>query len=241
MEKLFLILIAVSLLTSAIAAQTSKPVDTITTKNGPLLIHFFGHASLLFEFQKKNIYVDPVSSYVDAEHSPKADIILCTHEHFDHYDPKTISSLSNPATIFIHNPAITDKSGKEIVLANGQSKTVEGITIEAVPAYNTTKDHLQFHPKGRDNGYILTFGNIRIYIAGDTEDIPEMKNLQDIDIAFLPMNQPYTMTPEQVINAVKMFGPKILYPYHFGNTDTGQLQKLFKTVKGIELRIRPMS
>ena len=116
-----------------------------------------------------------------------------------------------------------------------KEKTISGIKIEAVPAYNPGKP---FHPKGNGNGYILTFGDKRVYIAGDTEDVPEIKALKNIDVAFLPMNQPYTMTPEQVADVAKLIRPKILYPYHFGNTDTAKLVELLKDEKGIEVRIR---
>jgi L-ascorbate metabolism protein UlaG (beta-lactamase superfamily) len=125
-------------------------------------------------------------------------------------------------------------------MKNGDKKTVDGMEIEAVPAYNTTKGREMYHPKGRDNGYIVTFGNKRVYIAGDTEDIPEMATFKNIDIAFLPMNQPYTMTPEQVVHAVQMIHPKILYPYHTGDTDVSKLKALLANDKNVDLRIRKM-
>jgi len=123
-------------------------------------------------------------------------------------------------------------------------KTVMGLKIEAVPAYNIVhmrRENMPYHPKGDGNGYIITFGNKRVYVAGDTENIPEMKALKDIDIAFLPMNLPYTMSPEMVADAAKAFKPKILYPYHYGRTDTSKIVKLMKGVKGIEVRIRDLS
>jgi L-ascorbate metabolism protein UlaG (beta-lactamase superfamily) len=126
------------------------------------------------------------------------------------------------------------------ILKNGEKKSYKNITIEAVPAYNTTPGNEKFHPKGRDNGYILTIGGKRIYIAGDTENTPEMDKLKHIDIAFLPMNQPYTMTPAQVAKTVKQFKPKILYPYHYGETNVQELQNLLASDKHTEIRIRQM-
>ena len=126
---------------------------------------------------------------------------------------------------------------------NGDVKTIEGLRMEAIPSYNLV--HMRdngkpYHPKGVGNGYVVTFGDKRVYVAGDTENIPEMKSLQNIDIAFLPMNLPYTMTPEMVGDAAKAFRPKILYPYHYGKTDTSKIVELLKEDKGIEVRIRKM-
>jgi L-ascorbate metabolism protein UlaG (beta-lactamase superfamily) len=129
-------------------------------------------------------------------------------------------------------------------MRNGDVQTVAGLRVEAVPAYNLVhkrEDGQPFHPKGAGNGYILTFGDIRVYIAGDTENTPEMKALKDIAIAFLPMNLPYTMTPEMVAEAAKAFRPRVLYPYHYGDTDTRKLVDLLKGETGIEIRIRRMS
>jgi L-ascorbate metabolism protein UlaG (beta-lactamase superfamily) len=128
-------------------------------------------------------------------------------------------------------------------MKNGDVKTVGGLKIEAVPAYNIVhmRDQGQpFHPKGVGNGYVITFGDKRVYVAGDTENIPEMKNIKNIDVAFLPMNLPYTMTPEMAADAAKMIRPKILYPYHYGETDTSKLVALLKDTKEIEVRIRNM-
>ena len=123
-------------------------------------------------------------------------------------------------------------------MKNGDKKTIDGIEIEAVPAYNVSQDRLQFHPEGRDNGYVLNIGGLRIYIAGDTEVIPEMSNLKDIDIAFLPCNLPYTMTPDQLIEAAKIIRPKVLYPYHFGTTDLSSITPALAP-EGIYVRICP--
>lgn len=203
-------------------------------------IYFIGHGTLYLDFNNIIIHVDPVQRYGDYDSMPKADIILITHAHGDHLDPGAISKIIKNDTKLIVTKEVFEKIKEGTILALGKSIKVNNINIEAVPAYNTTKGRDKYHPKGRDNGYVLTLGSKRIYIAGDTEDIPEMKNLKNIDIAFLPMNQPYTMTPEQVVNAVNMIKPKILYPYHFGDTDLTKLEELMKNVKNVELRLRDM-
>ena len=128
-------------------------------------------------------------------------------------------------------------------MRNGESATVAGFDVEAVPAYNIVNmrsEGMPYHPKGNGNGYVITFGDIRVYVAGDTEDTPEMRALQDIDVAFLPMNLPYTMTPAMVADAAKAFRPRILYPYHFGDTDTNELVQLLAGEEGIEVRVRDL-
>ena len=175
--------------------------------------------------------------YPDYDSLPKANLILVTHEHGDHLDIKAIDAIRTADTKIVCNAASAKTVSDAIIMKNGDVQTVAGIPIEAVPAYNLEKP---FHPKGNGNGYVLTFGDKRIYVAGDTENIPEMKALKGIDVAFLPMNQPYTMTPEQVADAAKVIRPKVLYPYHFGNTDTGALVKLLKDEPEIEVRIRDM-
>jgi L-ascorbate metabolism protein UlaG (beta-lactamase superfamily) len=214
--------------------------DVIKTETGDLKITFLGHASLAFAYQGKVLYVDPVGNPagtpVDYSKMPKADIILVTHEHFDHLDPKAISVLRKEQTRIILTKACAEKVSGGSVMKNGDVLTVQGIKIEAVPAYNIVQ---KFHPKGVGNGYIINFDKTRVYVAGDTENIPEMKQLKNIDIAFLPMNLPYTMTPEMVADAAKVFQPKILYPYHYGQTDPNKLIDLLKDSK-TEVRVRKM-
>ncbi len=215
--------------------------DTLATASGNLDLGFIGHGSLVFFHRGKTIYIDPVRTYGDYSKLPKADLILITHEHMDHLDPKTLAILSKKETVLILTQACADLLKEGIVMGNGEVRVVDGITIEAVPAYNLV--HMRgegqpFHPKGRGNGYVLTFGDKRVYVAGDTENVPEMKALQRIDVAFLPMNLPYTMTPEMVADAARVFRPAILYPYHYGDTDLKRLQELLKDEKGIEVRIR---
>lgn len=223
---------------------TNDTDDFFTTPNGkqveilPLM-----HASIRIKFDGKEIEIDPVGKMgtrtVDYSKFPKADLILVTHEHYDHYDPEAIKKLTKADTIIITNERVHDMLGYGTALKNGGSLNLEnGIKIEAVPAYNTTEDRLQFHPKGRDNGYILDLDGLRIYIAGDTEVIPEMKKFKNIDIAFLPCNLPYTMTPEQFIEAAKLIHPKVVYPYHFGTTDLSSITPALAPL-GIDVRIRP--
>ena len=216
--------------------------DEFRTPNGmSVKLHALVHASIWIEAGDKQIFVDPVSHLgnrsIDYTTMPTADFILITHEHHDHLDKEAIHNLSHELyTQVIANQASVDILGKGIVMANGDKRTLtDKITIEAVPAYNTTEGHQQFHPKGRDNGYILNIDGLRIYIAGDTEDIPEMADVKDIDIAFLPCNQPYTMTPEQVIKVAKIIRPKVLFPYHYSDTD---LSAIPAELPDIDVRIR---
>lgn len=218
--------------------------DTFKTQSGKVVkLHCIKHGSLMIEYDSRSIQIDPVTNQppkTDYSTYPKADFILITHEHSDHLDPQAIETLSKADTQIILNKNSQEKLGKGIVMKNGEAMTLSNeIKIEAVPAYNTTKEHLQFHPKGRDNGYILNIDGLRIYIAGDTEDIPEMSNIKNIDVAFLPCNQPYTMTPGQLARAAEIINPKVLYPYHYGNTPIEQIQKLLEGTK-IDVRIRNM-
>ncbi len=217
--------------------------DTVKTSKGDLVITFLGHATLMMTYGGKTLHIDPVSTEADYGKLPKADMILISHDHYDHMDLKAVNLIKMPATKIVGNPDVGRQIPGTIILKNEESQTVDGLTIEAVPAYNIK--HMAapgkpFHPKGVGNGYVVTFGDKRIYLAGDTENIPEMKQLKDIDIAFLPMNLPYTMTPEMVADAAGMFQPKVLYPYHYGDTDTAKLVTLLKGAKGIEVRIRKM-
>ena len=217
--------------------------DSINTSAGELKITFIGHGTLMLSFGGKIIHVDPVEQMADYKKFPKADIILVTHEHFDHMDTKAIAKLRTSKTILVMTENCAKQVKGGIVMHNGDMKTIEGFTIEAVPAYNMV--HMRspgtpFHPKGVGNGYVITFGDIRLYVAGDTENTAEMKALRAIDIAFLPMNLPYTMTPEMVADAVKAFRPKILYPYHYGDTDASKLVELLKDTPEMEVRIRSM-
>jgi L-ascorbate metabolism protein UlaG (beta-lactamase superfamily) len=218
--------------------------DVLPTSAGDLAITFLGHGSLLLIFKGMHIYVDVFGEVADYSKLPKADLIFLTHEHFDHMDPQALASIRTEKTMLVYTEACSKQAPGGTVMRNGDQQTVAGIPVEAVPAYNMI--HLRengqpFHPKGAGNGYIFTFGDTRLYVAGDTENTLEMKALKNINVAFLPMNLPYTMTPEMVTDAAKAFHPHILYPYHFGKTDTSKLVALLKEDKGIEVRIRKMA
>lgn len=230
-------------LASAAAAQEQSPPDTIRTSAGDLVITFIGHGSLLFTFGGTTISVDPYSKLADYARLPKADVILITHEHRDHLDPAAIERVRTEKTTIVLTEAVAGQVSGGVIMKNSDVKAIKGMTVEAVPAYNIVskrENGQPYHPKGVGNGYIITFGDKRVYVAGDTENIPEMKSLKNIDIAFLPMNLPYTMTPEMVADAAKMFKPTVLYPYHTGETDVAKLSALMKDHKGIEVRIRRM-
>ncbi len=217
--------------------------DSIKTSKGDLVISFLGHASLMMAWDGKIIHVDPVSSEADYTALPKAVVVLITHEHLDHLDMKAVGIIKTAATKIVGTSMVAREIPDTVVMKNGDTQTVGGLKIEAVPAYNIVNMRAPgkpFHPRGVGNGYIVSFGDKRLYIAGDTENTPEMKKLRDIDIAFLPMNLPYTMTPEMVADAAKAFHPKILYPYHYAETDTAKLALLLKDEKGTEVRIRKM-
>ena len=243
MVNISTILVIFFIATSMSLSQIPFEQDTIQTQQGSLIITFIGHGTLMLNFHNLVIHVDPVSRYADYTTLPKADLILVTHHHGDHLDPAVIKQLTQTNTQVICSESCLQQLEDGIVMKNGESKEVMGLIIDAVPAYNLLhkRDSGEtFHPKGMGNGYIITAGDKKIYIAGDTENIPEMLALTGIDIAFLPMNLPYTMTPEMVANAVKTFKPKILYPYHYGDTDVNQLLRLLKDFLDTAVRIRKM-
>jgi L-ascorbate metabolism protein UlaG (beta-lactamase superfamily) len=225
------------------SGQDQFESDIINTTGRDLKITFIGHGTLMFEFNNLVIHVDPVSRYADYSKMPKADIILVTHHHGDHLDPTAIDQLMKKDTELLLTKTCFEEIKKGTILKNGESKLVRGIKVEAVPAYNLVhkRDSGEpFHPKGVGNGYVITFGDKKVYVAGDTENVPEMKKLSGVDIAFLPMNLPYTMTPEMAADAVKMVNPKIFYPYHYGDTNVDRLLDLLKDRDDIEVRVRKM-
>ncbi|UCG29057.1 MAG: MBL fold metallo-hydrolase [Bacteroidales bacterium] len=224
-------------------AQEEFEKDVIETADGPVEMTMIGHGTLMFTFGDQVIHIDPVAREADYKNLPKADLILVTHEHGDHLDISVINLIRKPNTKIIVNVGSEERVEGGIAMKNGDTEELNGIKIEAIPAYNiqhTRSNGQPYHPKGTGNGYVITMGDKRIYIAGDTENIPEMKSLKNIDVAFLPMNLPYTMTPEMVADAAKTFRPKILYPYHYGNTDTNELISLLKDEQDIEVRIRKL-
>ena len=256
MKRMITCLLAMLGLTAC--GQENFEVDVFETKSGkPVKFHALVHASIRIDYDGQTIMIDPVTKLggrtIDYSAMPKADYIFVTHEHGDHFDKEALKQLTGEGTQLVMNQRCVDmygsgqamvngqssslRSGAGGTMVNGQSSMVNGLKVEAVPAYNTTEGHQQFHPKGRDNGYILTLDSLRIYIAGDTEDIPEMADIKDIDIAFLPCNQPYTMTPEQLVKAAKTIKPKVLFPYHYGKTDVSGIPAQLKD-EGIDVRIR---
>jgi L-ascorbate metabolism protein UlaG (beta-lactamase superfamily) len=209
----------------------------------PLKITFIAHSTLILTYGDTVIHVDPIGSYADYSVLPRAGIVLVTHEHGDHLDPAAIAAIRTPATTVVVGPRCGGKVEGALLLRNGDSRAVNGIRIEAVPAYNVVHERAPgqpFHPKGDGNGYVLTLGTRRVYIAGDTENTREMKALRAIDIAFLPMNLPYTMTPAMVADAALAFRPRFLYPYHCGETDTRVLETLMAGAPDVEVRLRGM-
>ena len=219
-------------------------VESISNGNEPLFVTLIKHGSLEMSYKGYSIQVDPVSGYgKNTDYSkefPKADAILITHEHGDHLDKNAITALSSEKTEILLNAKSQQQIGIGRVLANGEHFTLSpvGIVVEAVPAYNTTAGREQFHPKGNGNGYLVHFlGTLCAYVAGDTEDIPEMENIRKmlfggrVTVAFLPVNQPYTMTVDQCVNTAKMINPEILIPYHFGQTDISALPDLLPDTK----------
>lgn len=206
----------------AFAAAHSSPF-TFETDGGPIMVHPVSHASFVMEVPGMVIYVDPVGEPALYADKPDADLILITHHHGDHFDMATLRGIAKPATVFVVNQVVYDGleefQTRAEVMNNGDVTLAGEFDLFAIPAYNLTEDRLQYHPEGRDNGYILDIFGTRVYIAGDTEDTLEMRALQDIDIAFLPMNLPYTMDIEAAADAVSAFQPTYVFPYHYGDSD----------------------
>ncbi len=254
MKNFLTLLIMLAVMASPIIAQTesaaqtavSAPTfesDVIKGEKGDIKLTFIGHASLIIEHSGRVIHIDPWSKLADYSQLPKADLLMLTHEHQDHLDAVAIDLLKKPDTSVVYTEFISQQRDDGKVFKNGDSGEIDGVLIEAVPAYNIVhkrENGEHYHPKGRGNGYIFTIDGKRVYVAGDTENVPELKELKNIDVAFLPMNLPYTMTPEMVADLATAIKPKILYPYHFSETDTSILVNLLKEQKDIEVRIRKL-
>lgn len=235
----FLPVLAIVLLVAPMA-PSSRAADTEKTAAGDLVITPIHHASLMLQFGGQVIHIDPWSQG-DYSSAPRADYIFLTHTHGDHLEKPLIDKLKKPSTIIVGPAAAAQKVPGITVMNNGEKKKIGEIGVEAVPAYNIKRGPQPgalYHTKGDGNGYILTLGGKRVYISGDTEATPEMQALEDIDIAFICMNLPYTMTPEEAAGAVKVFRPKIVYPYHDRGSDTGAFAAALKDEKGIEVRLR---
>jgi L-ascorbate metabolism protein UlaG (beta-lactamase superfamily) len=225
----------VCLAITAAVAQTQRPVDTV----GTVKITPIRHASLMLEAGGKVVHVDPWSQG-NYEGLPQADIILITDIHGDHMDAKAIEKVKKASTQIVAPTAVAKTVSDAAVINNGEKKTIDGIVIEAIPMYNLKRGPAEgkfYHDKGRGNGYVITLAGSRIYIAGDTEGVPEMRALKNIDVAFVPMNLPYTMTPEEAASAVKEFHPKIVYPYHYRQSDTKAFAAALEG-SGVDVRLR---
>ena len=229
----------------ALAQVAAADVDTEKTNKGDLKITTVTHGSVQFEFGGKVIDVDPISmgpaGAVDWSKYPKADWIFITDIHGDHFDPKAIDALKKGDTKIVAPQVVVDKLPGAMVMKNGETKEYDGIKVEAIPMYNMKRGPSEgkfFHDKGRGDAFIFTFGNKRVFLAGDTECIPEIKALKNIDIAFLPMNLPYTMPPEEAAACAKDFKPKVLYPYHYGDSNVSGVQAAVGN--DIQVRVRPM-
>lgn len=208
------------------ARAAAKASDVYQSSAGDITIHPIDHASFVMETPAGVIYCDPVGDASQYADLPKADLILVTHEHGDHYNAETLAALIGESTDLITNPAVNAMlpealKARASQIANGESTQWKGLKIDAIPAYNMTEERKKFHPQGRDNGYVLSFDGFRVYISGDTENTPEMKALKDIDVAFLCMNLPFTMDIEQAADAVSSFKPSFVYPYHYRGKDGG--------------------
>lgn len=227
----------------AAESQTFASDVIIASNSSEIKITFLGHATLYIESEGKVIHIDPWAKLADYTKLPKADIILLTHEHPDHLDAGAIEQIRKDSSTIVYTAKIGENRSDGKVYMNYDSNEIDGILLEAVPAYNIMHkrpDGTPYHPKGIGNGYILNIGGKRIYIAGDTENVPELQELKNIDVAFLPMNLPYTMTPEMVADLAIAIKPEILYPYHFGDTDTTRITELLQSHPEIEVRIRKL-
>ncbi|HEY9175809.1 MAG TPA: MBL fold metallo-hydrolase [Verrucomicrobiae bacterium] len=230
-------------LLTALAAEPTLTGDRVATKDGDLIIHPINHATLALGWKQRVVFVDPLGGANRFAALPKPDLIVLTDIHGDHLHAETLKAVATDKTQLVAPPAVAERLAAELrprttILTNGETKSLLGITVEAVPMYNTTPERTQFHPKGRGNGYVLTFADKRVYLSGDTEDIPEMRALRNIDVAFLCMNLPYTMTPEQAASAVREFRPKRVYPYHSRGSDLEKFKQLVGEDLGIEVRLR---
>ena len=232
------------LFAAAFAASGLYAAEEFSTSAGTVKITPIRHASMMIEAGGKFIQVDPWSQDTEARYAamPKADLILITDFHGDHMDPHAIAWIKQPGTKIIAPDVVTSSLKTGTIIRNGETQTWDGWTIEAVPMYNFTPGRGPapgkfFHDKGRGNGYVLSFGGKRFYISGDTEATPEMKALKNIDVAFVCMNLPYTMTPEEAAAGVRAFAPKIVYPYHYRGSDLKLFEDALKG-SGIEVRIR---
>mgnify|MGYP003292385078 CR=1 FL=1 len=254
MKKLFLSIAAAALVAcGGNAPKALAPVegtvqydkaydcDTYTTANGrEVSITFIKHGTLMLDIAGSTVHIDPVAMFgTDYAAMPKADLVLVSHEHGDHLDSAAVAAVTKENTVVLTSAAVAEKIGSQ-PLAIGETVDMGGYTVTGVHAYNCSPGHENFHPKGHGLGFVFDVDDLRIYVAGDTEDIPELAELKDIDIAFLPVNQPFTMTPEQCIHAAEMLKPRVLIPYHYGETDLSPIVDHFKDNPATEVYIRQL-
>ena len=244
-----LIIVAMSILSlfgCGKKAAPQYPQDVVTLRDGTrATITFFAHASLSISWQGHNIYLDPVGDAVAWSRLPKADLILITHDHYDHFDMAVIEQLRGAGCQILCSKEVAHAFEHDCttMTPGAVAQPFDDVVVKAVAAYNTTEGHLQFHPQEREDcGYRLTLGGTTFYFAGDTEDNDDVLSQRDVDIAFLPVNQPYTMTVEQAVRVVKAIAPAIFYPYHYGQVDEKtDIEALVAALDGVcEVRIRPM-
>ena len=240
--KLFKSLFGTAAVAAACTATPEFPAETFETPSGNKLVaYLITHGSIALSYKGMYIQIDPVSEMdgktIDYSSFPKADYIFVTHDHYDHFDTRAIDALRKDETHIVLNSTTWEKLHEGKVLNNDDHyELAEGITVTAVPAYNYTEAHMKFHPQTRNNGYLFDFDGFVVYVSGDTEDIPEMEALGIVDVAFLSTNQPYTMTPQQCANAAAMISPKVLIPYHLGDTDFSAVNEAFEG-RDIDLRL----
>lgn len=221
-------------------AIAATPAGTLATSAGEVAIYPVQHASLVLGFGAETLYFDPVGGGSLYEGLPPPTAILITHGHGDHFDVATLNAIAADTAPILTSEEVFGRlpaalRGRATALANGSTGEIAGLPVEVVAAYNTTESRLKYHPPGVGNGYVVGFGDRRVYVAGDTEDTPEMRALQAIDVAFLPMNLPYTMSAEQLVDAVAAFRPAVVYPYHYQGGDPAKLEGLI--ADGTELRL----
>jgi L-ascorbate metabolism protein UlaG (beta-lactamase superfamily) len=227
---------------AASAGATSaspRATDHFSTANGPLEVSPLNHASVLFGWSGKSIYVDPTMVALADPSLPKADVVFITDIHPDHLDASAIARIQKDGTLVVGPQAVADAGHVDVVMKNSDARDVAGIGVEAVPMYNLVRGPAPgklYHDKGRGNGYVLDFAGVRVYLSGDTECTPEMRGLRQIDAAFVCMNLPYTMPPAEALQCVEAFHPKVLFPYHYRGSDLSSLKGL--AGQGVEVRER---
>jgi len=246
MKRTCTVAISAAVVLALAALATAQPVAVLEfeTSAGPLRIHPVGHGSLYFTFNGLTIHVDPYSRVADYSGLPKADQIWITHDHGDHLDLQAIAQVATGETVIVADRTSAGRISEPnvIVLANGESLELGGVHLLAVPAYNLVQERspgVKYHPKGMYNGYIATFGDFRVYIAGDTECLPEMREFGPIDVAFMPINLPFTMPPEEAVGCIKVIAPKVVIPYHQGDSDPAVVAERLAG-SGIEVVVLPL-